>query len=187
MIQFSPLRTYVSAGHNNADPGAVANGYKEADITKIIRDSIVDHSEDKNIIVDKDWETNKQYQTRIKPASGSVVFDIHLNAAVSNTTRGVECYVNKKDFENKNSNSYKMANEVNVFLSETLGIKNRGVKPENNSQHTRIGILNLGSGISVLVEVDFITGNGAVESIVSFKDVIGKGLAKILKKYDDLV
>jgi len=186
MIQFSPLRTYVSAGHNNEDPGAVSNGYKEADITRIIRDSIVNQSADKDIIVDKDWETNKQYQTRIKPASGSVIFDIHLNAAVNNTTRGVECYVNKKDFADKNSCSYKMANEVNEFLSQTLGIKNRGVKPENNSQHSRIGILNLGSGISVLVEVDFITGTGAVENIVNKKEIIGKGLAKILKKYDDL-
>lgn len=187
MILFSPLRTFLSAGHNNADPGAVANGHKEADVTKIIRDAIVDHSEDKDIVIDKDWETNSQYQKRIKPGSGSVLFDIHLNAAASNMTRGVECYVNKKDFENKNSNSYKMAEEVNKFLSETLGIKNRGVKPENNSQHTRIGILNLGSGISVLVEVDFITGIGAVESIVFKKDFIGKGLAKILKKYDDMV
>ena len=110
-----------------------------------------------------------------------------MNAAVSSTTRGVECYVNKKDFENKNSNSYKMANEVNEFLSQTLGIKNRGVKPENNSQHSRIGILNLGSGISVLVEVDFITGTGAVESILTNKDIIGNGLSKILKKFDDLV
>lgn len=187
MILFSPLRTYVSAGHNNEDPGAVANGHKEAEVTKIIRDAIVDNSEDKSIVVDKDWETNRQYQTRIKPASGSVLFDIHLNAAVSNTTRGVECYVNKKDFANKNSNSFRMASEVCEFLSKTLGIKNRSVKPENISQHNRIGVLNLGSGISVLVEVDFITGTGAVESILTNKEVIGKGIAKILKKYDDLV
>jgi hypothetical protein len=51
----------------------------------------------------------------------------------------------------------------------------------------RIGILNLGSGISVLVKVDFITGTGATENITSKKDVIGKGMAKILKKYNDLV
>lgn len=187
MIQFIPLRTFLSAGHSNSDPGAVANGHKEADVTKIIRDAIVANSDDKNIVVDKDWMTNRQWQTSFKPGSGSVVFDIHLNAAGNNTTRGVECYVNKNDFANKNSNSYKMADEINKFLADTLGIKNRGVKPENNSQHSKIGILNLGSGISVLVEVDFITGTGAVENIVSKKEIIGKGLAKILKRYDDLV
>ncbi|MXS72697.1 N-acetylmuramoyl-L-alanine amidase [Chryseobacterium binzhouense] len=187
MIQFSPLRTFLSAGHHDKDPGAVANGYKEADVTKLIRDSIVRNSGDKDIVVDKDWENNRQYQNRIKPGAGSVVFDIHLNAAGNNTTRGVESYVNRKDFADKNSASYKMADEVNLFLSKELGIKNRGVKPENNSQHSTIGILNLGSGIAVLVEVDFITGAGAVENIMVKKDIIGKGLAKILKKYDDLM
>jgi len=38
-----------------------------------------------------------------------------------------------------------------------------------------------------LVEGDFITGAGAVENIMVKKDIIGKGLAKILKKYDDLM
>lgn len=187
MIQFSPLRTFISAGHHDKDPGAVANRYREADITKLIRDSIVTNSEDKSIVVDKDWETNRQYQNRIKPGAGSVVFDIHLNATADSTVRGVESYINKRDFTNKNSNSYKMAHEINLFLSRELGIKNRGVKPENQSQHSTIGILNTGSGIAVLVEVDFITGMGAAENIIAKKDIIGRGIAKILKKYDDLI
>lgn len=183
---YSPLRTYLSAGHNNNDPGAVANGYKEADITKIIRDSIAKHSTATDMVLDKDWETNRQYQTRIKPGEGSVLNDLHLNAAKSSTTRGVESYVNKKDFANNNSMSYRMADEINKFLSESLGIPNRGVKPENASQHKSIGILNLGAGCAVLTELDFITGTSAVETIIKNKDVIGKGLAKILQKYDDM-
>ncbi|WP_312090115.1 N-acetylmuramoyl-L-alanine amidase [Chryseobacterium sp.] len=183
---FSPLRTYLSAGHNNSDPGAVANGYKEADVTKIIRDSIAENSSATDMVLDKDWETNRQYQGRIKPGSGSVLLDVHLNAAANPTTRGVESYINKKDFADKNSMSSKMADEINKFLSITLGISNRGVKPENNSQHSSIGILNLGAGCAVLVEVDFITGKDAVDNILKNKDIIGKGIAKILKKYDDM-
>lgn len=186
MAILSPLRTYLSAGHNNNDPGAVANGYKEADITKIIRDSIAKHSKATDMVLDKDWETNRQYQTRIKPGDGSVLNDLHLNAAVSNSTRGVESYVNKKDFANKNSMSYRMADEMNQFLAKTLGIPNRGVKPENNSQHKSIGILNLGAGCAVLTELDFITGKDAVENILKNKDIIGKGMADILQKYDDM-
>ena len=29
MINLIPFKQFMSAGHNNADPGAVANGYKE--------------------------------------------------------------------------------------------------------------------------------------------------------------
>ena len=50
MIQFAPLKTFVSAGHNNSDPGAVSQNHKEADVTKIIRGSIIEHSEDKDIL-----------------------------------------------------------------------------------------------------------------------------------------
>jgi len=182
----SPLRTYLSAGHNNSDPGAVANGYRESDVTKIIRDSIAKHSKAADMVLDKDWETNRQYQGRIKPGEGSVLNDLHLNAASNSKTRGVESYVNKKDFANKNSMSYRMADEINVFLAQTLGIPNRGVKPENHSQHTSIGVLNLGAGCAVLTEIDFITGSLAVENILEKKDVIGKGLADILQKYDDM-
>lgn len=186
MIQI-PFKQFISAGHHNADPGAVASGNKEADITKLIRDNIALHSRGSEIILDKDWETNRQYQSRIKPGAGSVIFDIHLNAAAKNTTSGIECFVNKKDFANKSSLSYKMADRFCREYSAILGIPNRGVKGEASSQHARIGILNLGAGISVLCEVDFITSTTAVQNIVSKKNQLGKVGAKILQEFDDII
>jgi N-acetylmuramoyl-L-alanine amidase len=187
MIQLAPLKQFISAGHNNADPGAVANGNKESEITKIIRDSIAKYAKSSEIILDNDWETNSQYQRRIKPGNGSVIFDIHLNAASNPNASGVECYVNVKDFTNKNSLSYKMADRFCKEYSEILKVPNRGVKPENSSQHSKIGILNLGSGISVLCEVDFITSPNSVQNILENKEKIGKVGAEILQYYDDLV
>lgn len=183
----SPLKQFISAGHNNSDPGAVANGNKEADITKIVRDSIAINARPTEIILDKDSETNRQYQGRIKPGAGSVIFDIHLNAAAKNTTSGIECFVNKKDFANKNSLSYKMADRFCKEYSAILGIPNRGVKSESSSQHSRIGILNLGAGIAVLCEVDFITSTTAVQNIINHKDQLGKVGAKILQEFDDII
>lgn len=183
----SPLKQFISAGHNDADPGAVSGQNKEADITKIIRDSIAANAKSTEIILDKDFETNRQYQGRIKPGVGSVIFDIHLNAASKNTTSGIECYVNAKDFANKNSLSYKMADRFCREYSAILGIPNRGIKGESASQHSRIGILNLGAGISVLCEVDFITSTTAVQNIINHKDQLGKVGAKILQEFDDLI
>ena len=183
----APLKQFISAGHNNADPGAVSGGNKEADITKIIRNAIAENAKSTEIILDKDFETNRQYQGRIKPGAGSVIFDIHLNASSNSKVSGVECFVNKKDFANKNSLSFKMATEFCKVYSEILGIPNRGVKTESSSQHSRIGILNLGAGISVLVEVDFITSQKAVDNIIAHKNRIGKVSADILQKYDDMI
>lgn len=176
---------YVSAGHHNADPGAVANGFKENELTKDVRSLIVKNLDAKNVIQDKDSETNAMYQNRIKPGTGSVVFDIHFNAGPI-TASGVECFVNTSDFSNKNSLSYRLAEEICLVTSKILGIKNRGVKTENQSQHSRIGILNLKSGISVLWEVAFISSVTDMSQFKSKKNVLSKEIASLLTKYDAL-
>ena len=183
----APLKQFISAGHNDQDPGAVSGGHKEADITKVIRGAIASHAKSTEIILDKDFETNGQYQGRIKPGAGSVIFDIHLDAAAAQSVSGVGCFVNRNDFLNKKSLSYRMADEFCKKYSEILGIPNRGVKCESSSQHSKIGILNLGAGISVLCEVDFITSPAAVQNIISHKDQLGKVGAEILQRYDDMI
>ncbi len=181
----SPLKVFPSAGHHNADPGAVALGYKEADLTKEARNLIAKNSKAEDLIMDKDWETNKQYQSRIKPGAGSVIFDIHFNSG-SPTATGTECFVNDKDFQNKNSLSYKMAAEICDLTSSLLGIKNRGVKSEKTSQHQKLGILNLGAGVSVLWEICFISSALDMQNYLVKKEFLMKGIAEILKRYDDL-
>lgn len=182
----SPLKIFPSAGHSNMDPGAVSHGYKEADLTKEARNVIASVSDAKELILDKDSETNRQYQNRIKPGKGSVVFDIHFNAGSPSAT-GTECYVNKADFVNKNSMSFKMASEICAAASKILGIKNRGVFPENNSQHSRLGILNLGAGCSVLWEICFITSVIDMQNYSLRKKELLAEVAKVLKKYDDMI
>lgn len=174
---------YLSAGHHNSDSGAVANGYKESDLTKEVRNLTVKNLDPKTIIQDKDSENNSQYQSRIKPGSGSVVFDIHFNSGQSIAT-GVECFVNASDFMDKNSLSFKLASEVCEITTKTLGIKNRGVKVEGASQHSRIGILNLKAGISVLWEVAFISNVSDMAQFNTKKEQLTKEIASLLKKYD---
>ncbi|CAA7196755.1 N-acetylmuramoyl-L-alanine amidase [Chryseobacterium potabilaquae] len=174
---------FISAGHHNNDPGAVANGYIERDLTKDVRNIIIQNLDVKNVIQDKDFETNAQYQRRIKPGSGSVVFDIHFNSG-NPTVGGTECYVNQKDFADKNSLSYKMADEICKLTSKILGIRNRGVKPDSLSQHSKIGILNLGSGISVLWEICFISSVLDMQSYLQKKNELLKEIVNILRKYD---
>lgn len=178
---------FISAGHHNADPGAVSNGRKEAVETKRIRDDVRTHlvKNKYRSVVDKDSETNLQYWGRIKPGSGSVILDIHFNAGPATAT-GVEVFVNKADFANKNSLSYKMADELSKVISSVLGIKNRGVKSEQVSQHKKLGILNRGAGISNLVEICFITNKEDMLAYDKNFSKMNEEIAKVLMKYEDL-
>lgn len=176
---------FLSAGHHDKDPGAVSGKFIERDLTKESRGLIEFHLDPKQVIKDKDFETNAQYQSRIKPGSGSVLFDIHFNSAGATAT-GTECFVNKKDFADKNSLSYKMAAEICEVTSKMLGITNRGVKSEAQSQHPRIGVLNLGAGVSVLWEICFISNPLNMAKYTQFKRELNKEVALILKKYDAL-
>lgn len=178
------LVVYPSAGHHDNDPGAVSNGYKEADLTKELRNLMIEEFNRRNhrIIVDKDWETNTQYQRRIKPGSGSVIMDIHFNSA-SPAATGVEVVVHN----NASKHSIALATEISEKLSEIIGIKNRGVKREKDTARGKIGILNLKAGISVLVEVCFISNKSDLEAYFAHKKEVAITLVDLAIKYDDLI
>lgn len=180
--------TFPSAGHHQKDPGAVYNGRQENLETSKFRDLLVNELKALNIktITDKDHETNREYQNRIKPGAGSVVLDIHFNASASQSSTGTECLVNARDFANPNSLSYQMATEICNATATILGIKNRGVKAENTTRHGKLGILHQGAGCSVLWEICFISNIGDMVKYDVFREKLAKEVAKICKKYDDM-
>lgn len=182
-ITSAPLVVFPSAGHHDKDPGAVYNGIKEADKTKELRDLISKYLGAHKHIVDKDWETNRQYQDRIKPGSGSVLADHHFDASTNTTVSGVGVFV----ANNANSNSRAMAQEVVDGLSKIIGLPNRGVKTESQSGRGRIGILHLGAGISILVEVCFISNPCDMARYELVKEKVAEFLAEVYKKWDDKI
>lgn len=179
------LVVYPSAGHHNSDPGAVQNGYKEADLTKELRNLMVAEFKKRNhkIIIDKDWETNSEYQRRIKPGYGSVIMDLHFNSVGNPKASGVEVIVNN----NASQHSKDLAKEICYSLSKIIGIPNRGVKTERDTARGRIGILNLKAGISVLVEVCFISNLNDLEAYLNNKERVACALVDLAIKYDDLI
>lgn len=179
------LVVYPSAGHHDKDPGAVANGWKEADLTKELRNLMIAEFNLRNhkIIVDQDWETNSQYQKRIKPGSGSVIMDLHFNASSNDKSTGVEVIVNN----NASKHSVDLATEICERLSNIMKIPNRGVKTEKQTARGRIGILNLKAGISVLVEVCFMNNPNDLRAYLNNKEAVACALVDLAIKYDDLI
>lgn len=179
---------YLSAGHHfkapKADPGAVGSGYKEADLTRELRGLVAAYLTrlGASYILDKDSENLDDYLKRIKPGSGSVVCELHFNASANARSTGGE--VIHKDGADANARA--LAGSIALHISETLGIKNRGAKPETVSPHKRLAVLHTVAGISVLPEICFITNAKDIASYQLNKDFLAERIALALKAADDL-
>lgn len=175
---------FPSAGHHDKDPGAVYNGVKEADKTKEFRDLISYYLTEigQSHIMDKDHETNAQYQNRIKPGTGSVILDIHFNASANQEANGTEMIV----ANNASKESISLAEELAEGTAAILGVRNRGVKTEAQTARGRIGILNLKAGIAVLAEICFISNADDMAKYEICKNHLARFYAYTLIKYDNL-
>jgi len=156
MIQFfAPEKIILDAGHNQNDPGAVYNGTSEYEVMRKFREKLSARLSAKghSHISDKDSETNRVFQGRIKPLlkTGDITLAFHLNSDSKGTATGVETFISL----NAGNDSKNAAKELVDGLSKIMNIPNRGVKVENQSQHSRLGILNL-RGSAVLIEFGFI-------------------------------
>ncbi|USL95211.1 N-acetylmuramoyl-L-alanine amidase [Riemerella anatipestifer] len=181
MIQIN-TKVFPSAGHHSADPGAVANGYIERDEMDKLRNMIVAKLRGKGhpFNTDDNSENNRQYQGRIRRElrTGDVVMDMHLNVGPPTAT-GVEVFISR----NAGADSRAMAQEAANGLAKIMGITNRGVKTEGQSQHNRIGILNL-RGTAILIEFCFITNKSDMQKFITNKEHIAEFLVQLLIKYD---
>lgn len=174
---------FLSAGHHLKDAGAVANGFKEADLTIELRGLIAKELDAKGYkyILDDDRETLTQYINRIKPGSGSVICDLHFNASSNKTATGVEVlYPDTHKPINKS-----LATEMSSELSIVIGIRNRGGKPESTSARGRLAILRTKAGISFLPELCFITNEADMCKYNLNKESAAKVIAKYLILAED--
>lgn len=180
---------YLSAGHHfkpgKSDPGAVANGYKESELTKELRDltSLCLEGMGYPFILDRDSETLGEYLARIKPGSGSVVCEIHFNSSVTQSASGVEVLC--KDDSNPLSKALaiRMAGEISTVEPGAL-IKNRGAKTEKDSARGRLAILNTAAGIAVLPEICFISNLSDLAWYQRNKHKIALCIAKLLVEFE---
>lgn len=169
---------FISAGHNTKkDPGAVANGFNEAELARLLRDAVVNELKalGADYRTDNDEETLIQYLRRVNPGTGSVMCELHFNAGVPNAN-GIECYIADNESE-------ELAREI-CLAGEFIHLNNRGVKHESQSQHPRLAILHDGAKLSVLVEVCFITSKSDLDKYFAGFDCLAKSIATILVKWD---
>lgn len=163
---------FVSAGHSNVDSGAVANGRKEADIAVEFRNMVSFYLERDHVphFTDGKGAENWPLAKAAKEArSYDVAVEFHCNAGDLRAS-GVETLSATKDFV--------LANQICQAVSTYLGIKNRGAKPENSGQHTRLAFVQSGG---IIVELFFISNKQDLAAYEAKKWIVAREIASILK------
>lgn len=165
---------FISAGHSNQDPGAVANGTTEAAVVLEFRDLVADHLHALDVYFDCDGIKGQNLPLReaVKriPSNG-VAVEFHLNAASANTATGVETLSSdqNKDF----------CRGLCELISQRLGIRNRGAKDEGSGQHSRLAFVQAGG---VIVELFFLTNEQDLRKYQVQKNELAREVAEYLKK-----
>lgn len=174
---------YILAGHTpkgiTIDPGAIANGFREADLTMELRDMVADKLLNMGYQVHEDDDRHRLQQVldKVNAYETDIVFDIHFNAGGGT---GVECIVPERSTELERD----MANKVNVMLASLMRLRNRGVKGEQLTARKRIAVMRE-NGINVLLETCFIDNANDIRAYQANKQRVANELAIIIAEFED--
>ena len=166
---------YLSAGHSNTDPGAVAFGRKEADIVSEFRTLVsfylmrakVPHE------VDGVGTENVPLGETIKSSRNChPALEFHCNSGPATAT-GVESLQSAKDTP--------LGAALCAALAEALDIKNRGAKPENAGQHHRLAFVQAGG---IIVELFFLTNAHDLAQYDARKWLAARAVANVLMGWE---
>lgn len=176
------MNILLIAGHGAGDPGAIGNGYKEADLTREVV-SLVKSRLAKYASVDIADTAKNWYNHIVKNGNGfnfrsyNYVLEVHFNAGASDSsgngkTTGTEIFVTT-------SEKGVTVEESIVNGISSLGFRNRGVKYKN------WGLINhiKSQGVSsALLEVCFIDDKDDMklysEKKAQIADAIVKGIVE---------
>lgn len=176
-------KVYLGVGHGGKDPGAVAFGRKEKDmsldIAKACRDELVRNGV--NVMLSRESDVNKNLAARIKECNSfnpDLAADIHLNAGKGD---GAEVYHSKAD-----TSDDVLANNILNEITK-IGQNSRGLKVKLlDDGRDYFGFVRQIKCDSVLVECAFIDNAKDVKIVDTAAErktmgvAIAKGIIKTL-------
>lgn len=166
------MRTIViTAGHSNADPGAVGNGTTEAAVVTEFRNLVAEALRASGVqpVVDGEGGTNLPLRDAIRLITpGALAVEFHCNAGPATAT-GVETLSAPALFP--------LGRELCAAVSSVLGIPNRGAKAENSGQHSRLGFVQAGG---LILELFFISNAGNLQAYQASKNELAAAVADVL-------
>jgi len=174
-------RIFITAGHHNRDSGAVGNGYQENKLTQELRGLITAKLREiacLNIWNDNDDDTLAQVITKIKQVATADDFllEIHFDSADRAAASGTTALVATGARDKSKDFAKQLANDVAAIV----GITNRGVKDETESNRGRLGILHTKAS-SCLLEIAFISNPKDMERYQIYKESLALAIATTIR------
>lgn len=170
----------LSAGHGNADPGAVANGVKEADIAVEAR-NIVRHKLEAAgfpAVTDGTGLDNQPLAQAVKLISGkTLAVEFHCNAAVNPQAGGVECI----SLPNLKAESQAIA----LAISRAMGIKMRGDAGWIDQTKSARGRLAFVAAGGIIVELFFLSNPAELKTWQEKKWLVCQAIADTIAKLQE--
>lgn len=162
----------ISAGHSDSDPGAVANGRREADVTVEFRNMVSFYLAQMGVKHDLDGQgtQNLPLPIAVKMAKQhQIAVEFHCNASPNKTASGAETLSNADD----------MAFGASLARAAALAfdIPNRGAKPEDSGHHHRLAFVRVGG---VICELFFITNPSDLSQYDRRKWVAAQAVANVI-------
>ena len=175
-------RVYVGIGHGGSDPGAVANGFKEKDLTlsigKYCNERLKQYGIETKISRTTDIDSSINSKVAASNAFGAdVCMDIHINAGGGD---GSEVY-----YSHVSPNGKKLAQLI-VDAMSAIGQNTRGIKTKLDSNgNDYFGMIRMTDAPAVLVECAFIDNKTDIQIIntEAKRKIFGYAIADGVAKY----
>lgn len=176
---------YISAGHSDTDPGAVAihDGveYHEETLVANFRNKLVEYLNQKqsiDVFCDGTGPVNKDRNVAINEAKkiNGPRIDIHMNASENNAANGTEVI--------SNPSKKKIAQDIAKIIADSLGNKLRGANgwiDQSQSKRGKLAWINSLDGI--LIELCFISNKTELQRFFQNEDKLVKILGDYLYNY----
>ncbi|WP_110111966.1 N-acetylmuramoyl-L-alanine amidase [Bacillus sp. CGMCC 1.16541] len=170
----------LDAGHGGKDPGAVANGISEKDVTM----DVIYHVEKKlraagaTVIMTRSNDTYPTLGDRVDIANknkADLFISVHVNAA-SPDAQGAETYYDSSR-NPRSQEGKKLAEEIQRQLVSLVGMKDRKVKSAG------FQVIKYTNMPSVLVELGFVTNKEDAKKLASQRELYAQAIVNGILAY----
>lgn len=176
----------IDAGHGGSDPGACANGRKEAELNWEFATALAVRARVAGLtafVVPHTDATTKglpRLKNRVKEAVAKKAdwfISIHWNSAANPNARGCEAWYATGDGE-----SSALADAVVDAVAKTMQTPDRGSKPDGENRHGRLGVLHghLKKTKKILLELGFVSNEQDLKNAAAKKTAIVDAIIKVL-------
>lgn len=169
------MKFVITAGHGDADPGAIANGVSEADLMTALRDIVAAklRAYGHEVFTDGPPKQNRALAFALKLFGlAPIRLELHCNASVNNAAMGVEVISLPKDKALAQALAQNVANEM---CTKIRGDK--GWIDQSQSARGRLAYINAGG---MILETFFITNTTELAAYRQRSWLVAEAIARTL-------